>query len=153
MLVIPTRSIGASLSGISTRSFASISQRPYTSSSIVLDNSNGDDSDYLDISSYGNYSLVLPDDPTREGVSHIIPGIVPPHIPRPSYARMVPLSTQGNHKSWAALAKYSESSHRPRLNRKIPRDAIERKLRSMEPAGNIARLALLAAENIIQARN
>ncbi|KAG8906136.1 hypothetical protein FRB99_007526 [Tulasnella sp. 403] len=45
-----------------------------------------DDGDMLEISRFGDYSLVLPEDPMREGVDHIIPQTVPKHIRRPPYA-------------------------------------------------------------------
>lgn len=36
---------------------------------------------------FGSYSVILPDEPFAWGVSHIKPRHVPPHIPRPLYAR------------------------------------------------------------------
>ncbi|KAG8977646.1 hypothetical protein FRC05_000902 [Tulasnella sp. 425] len=45
-----------------------------------------EDDELLDTSAFGNYSLVLPEDPYREGVSHIVPSVVPHSIERPPYA-------------------------------------------------------------------
>ncbi|KAG9017671.1 hypothetical protein FRB90_000316 [Tulasnella sp. 427] len=45
-----------------------------------------EDDDLLDISTFGSYSLVLPEDPYREGVDHLVPAVVPHSIRRPPYA-------------------------------------------------------------------
>lgn len=45
-----------------------------------------DDEDVLDTARFGFYNLVLPEDPHREGVSHITPATVPDSIARPQYA-------------------------------------------------------------------
>lgn len=147
MLLLIPRSIRAP---IQRSLLASASCQSYATSCIVLED-NEADLDCLDISGYGRYSLVLPDDPTREGVAHINPTAVPEHTSRPLYARHTHVTSQGLSKQWPTLAMDSER-HRPRLKRNMPSEAIKEKIQRMKPAGSIAGLALLAAENIIKAR-
>jgi len=45
------------------------------------------ENDLLDISSFGDYNLVLPQDPHKVGVEHIQPLSVPTHIVRPPYVQ------------------------------------------------------------------
>lgn len=45
-----------------------------------------DESDISDIPDFGAYSVILPPEPFVYGTSHIRSRLVPPHIPRPSYA-------------------------------------------------------------------
>lgn len=55
---------------------------PYAASQVDAE----DADDFLDISRFGDYNLVLSDNPTARGVSHIALKTVPDHIVRPPYA-------------------------------------------------------------------
>ncbi|KAG9049814.1 hypothetical protein FS837_008997 [Tulasnella sp. UAMH 9824] len=88
-----------------------------------------EDDGLLDISAFGNYNLVLPEDPYREGVSHIVPAVVPHSIEPPPYAISI-----------------SESVD-PRPN--VVED-LDMKHLGMRHAGLIAALALRKAGQMIQ---
>lgn len=90
-----------------------------------------EDEDVLDISTFGNYSLVLPEDPYREGVSHIIPAVVPHDIARPPY-----------------VVSSSEAEEA------VPNggEDLEMKRLGMRHAGLIAALALRKAGQMIKVR-
>ncbi|KAI6004732.1 methionyl aminopeptidase [Pisolithus albus] len=65
--------------------FTKIIGLPMNSYSYVLENMDTISPD--EYAASGSYSVILPDEPFVWGVSHIKPRHVPPHIPRPLYAR------------------------------------------------------------------
>lgn len=134
-----------------TRPYASRQQAP---PSILLQSQtrtyieqDEDDDEYLDISEYGSYNLVLPEDPHREGVGHITPAIVPPHITRPRYAsnRLTP----GDPTGWQASNSNPDMFH-PWLKRNISGRTLSELRRRMKISGAIAAGALLEAGKLIK---
>ena len=121
---------------------SSIARRQLTSSPPSESRLTEDDTDeLLDTTPYGNYNLVLPEDPAREGVSHIIPAVVPRHIPRPPYAISFDPALKSSQNGRAALRKSSARLELPL------------KLAGMRLASSIAALALLHAQQAAQVRH
>lgn len=100
-----------------------------------------DDEHVLDISGFGDYSLVLPVD--VEGTNLQVESFVPPSIRRPLYAQTSPAG---------AVLRPETDTSRSLLRRTMTPAALERKIVLMTPARKIAASALLRAGNMIKAR-